>query len=129
MCLSGIWTCAQVTEKSPRIIQNKIKFNLSDKDCRFLHTTQNHKDMYLFYFLRIVIIKLEWCMFRICSIFCLGSSCILRQSPLNTGIQQLTSWIMYLKYLKWLGIWLWSVHEYIFWTLFFALAFLLLNIL
>lgn len=59
-----------------------------------------------------------------CSIFYLDSFCILRQSPLNAGVQQVTCWIMYFKYLKLLGIWLRSAHEYIFWTSFSALAFL-----
>lgn len=67
MCLSAVCTCAQTIEKSAGIIQNKIKFNLSNKECRFPCTTQNHIDMYLFYFLRIVIIKLELCMFHILS--------------------------------------------------------------
>lgn len=35
MCLSGVCTCDQATEKSAGITQNKIKFNLSNKDCRF----------------------------------------------------------------------------------------------
>lgn len=53
--------------KSARIIQNKIKFNLSNKDCIFPHKTQNDIDTHLFYFLKIIIIKLEWCMFHISS--------------------------------------------------------------
>lgn len=45
----------------------KIKSNHSNKDCTFPHTTQTHTDTHLFYFLRRIIIELEWCMFHILS--------------------------------------------------------------
>lgn len=67
MCLCGVYTYTWATEKLARIIQSKFKSYLSNKDCTFPRTTQTHMDTYLFYFLRIIIIELEWCMFHILS--------------------------------------------------------------